>query len=433
MSRHPVEAKLSTFDLQTDTLTLILAGGQGERLYPLTKDRSKPSVPFGSAYRIIDFTLSNCINSGLRQIYVLTQYKSYSLDKHLQRGWNVFRYESGEFCYRIPPQHRMGQKWYEGTADAVYQNVYLLENWKPRHVLILSGDHIYRMDYGHLLDFHEECGGQMTLSCAVVPRKGAQEFGILEVDENWKVIGFEEKPANPKTIPGDPEHCLVNMGVYVFETDSLVSELAADSRVPDSKHDFGKNIIPSLVEKGEVFAYPFRDEETHESCYWRDIGTLDSYFETTMELVSRNPRFDLYDKKWLFRAWQPPHPPCKSVHGYTEDGTMPGLVEDSIVGSGSIVSGGKVVRSVLGRGVRVNSHCKITDSIIFDDVAVGRHAELNRCIIDKDVVIPEGVRIGFDAEEDAKHFKISKEGVVVVPKRLDLSSVGVSPIPRDSS
>lgn len=416
--------------MQRDTLTLILAGGQGERLYPLTKDRSKPSVPFGSAYRIIDFTLSNCINSGLRQIYVLTQYKSYSLDKHLQRGWNVFSYESGEFCYRIPPQHRVGQKWYEGTADAVYQNVYLLENRKPEYVLILSGDHIYRMDYGRLLAFHGEHGGSMTLSCAVVPRKGAEEFGILDVDENWRVRDFQEKPADPPTIPGDPDHCLVNMGVYIFDTGSLVQELSADARRPDSKHDFGKNIIPALVQKGEVYAYPFRDAQTQESCYWRDIGTLDSYYETTMELVSRKPRFDLYDQKWLFRAWQPPQPPCKSVHGYTEDGTLPGLVEDSIVGSGTIVSGGKVIRSVIGRGVRVNSYSKITDSIIFDDVIIGRHVDLNRCIIDKDVTIPEGMRIGFDHEQDRKLFKISREGVVVVPKGMDLTGVVPPPTPQ---
>ncbi len=407
-----------------NTLTIILAGGQGERLYPLTKDRSKPSVPFGSAYRIIDFTLSNCINSGLRQIYVLTQYKSFSLDKHLQRGWNIFSYEAGEFLYRIPPQHRVGTKWYEGTADAVYQNVYLLENRRPDHVLILSGDHIYKMDYGDLLNFHAQQGGALSLSAAVVPRKGAEEFGILEVDEHWKVIGFEEKPAEPRTIPGDPDHCLVNMGVYIFDTQCLVREVSRDARQTGSRHDFGKNIIPALVEKGEVYAYPFRNEETLEPLYWRDIGTLDSYYQTTMELVSRRPRFDLYDPKWLFRAWQPPAPPCKSVHGFTEDGTLPGIVEDSIVGSGSIVSGGRVERSILGRGVRVNSYSKVADSIIMDDVTIGRYAQLKRCIIDKNVVIPEGMKIGHDLDRDRQLFKVSKEGIVVVPKGMDLSPDG---------
>jgi len=403
---------------------LILAGGQGERLYPLTRDRSKPAVPFGSAYRIIDFTLSNCINSGLRHIYVLTQYKSYSLDKHLQRGWNIFSYEGGEFLYRIPPQHRVGQKWYQGTADAVYQNIYLLEHRRPKHVLILSGDHIYRMDYGELLRFHVGHEACMTLSAAVVPREGASEFGILEVDESWRVIGYEEKPTAPKTIPGDPDHCLVNMGVYVFDTENLVRELSNDVRNNDSRHDFGRDIIPALVRSGEVFAYPFRDEESKKSLYWRDIGTLDSFFAANMDLVSRRPSFDLYDPEWLFRAWQPPVPPCKAVHGFTEDGTRPGVVEDSIVGGGAVISGGHVERSLLGRGVRVNSFSRVTDSILMDNVRIGRYAKVKRCIIDKNVVIPEGMEIGFDPERDRRLFNVSAGGVVVVPKEMDLSDQG---------
>ena len=415
--------ELSTRDLVNDTLTLILAGGQGERLSPLTKDRSKPAVPFGGAYRIIDFTLSNCINSGLRQIYVLTQYKSYSLDKHLQRGWNVFSYESGEFCYRIPPQHRVGQKWYQGTADAVYQNIYLLENRRPGYVLILSGDHIYRMDYARMLKYHAGHAGCLTLSAAVVPKEGADQFGILEVDENWKVIGFEEKPRNPKTIPGDPNHCLVNMGVYIFDTNDLVQELCADVKKRESRHDFGKDIIPALVERGAVHAYPFRDPKTLGPSYWRDIGTLDSYYETAMELVSREPKFDLYDRRWVFRAWQPPVPPFKSVHGFTEDGKLPGRVEDSIVGGGTIISGGNVVRSIVGRGVRINSFSRVRESIIMDDVTIGRYAELKRCIIDKDVIIPEGFRIGFDAEQDRRLFTVSDKGIVVVPKGMDLTEI----------
>jgi len=412
---------LSTQQLLRDTLTLVLAGGQGERLYPLTKDRSKPAVPFGSAYRIIDFTLSNCINSGLRQIYVLTQYKSYSLDKHLQRGWNIFSYEAGEFMYRIPPQHRVGMKWYEGTADAVYQNIYLLEKRKPKHVLILSGDHVYSMDYSELLSFHTDHEGNMSLCASVVPKEGASEFGILEVDESWCVVGFEEKPENPKTIPGDPDHCLVNMGVYLFDTEPLVRELSIDARHTDSHHDFGKEIIPHLVKGKQVYAFPFRDAETEESRYWKDIGTLDSYFDATMDLVSREPKLDLYDRNWLFRAWQPPLPPAKSVHGFTEDGTLPGIVEDSIVGSGSVISGGKVERSIIGRNVRVNSYSHITDCIIMDGVNIGRYVKLNRCIIDKDVVIPERMEIGFDEEKDKGMFKVSAKGVVVIPKGLDLS------------
>jgi glucose-1-phosphate adenylyltransferase len=411
---------LSTLQQVRNTATMVLAGGQGERLYPLTRDRSKPAVPFGSSYRIIDFTLSNCINSGLRQIYVLTQYKSYSLDKHLQRGWNVFSYEAGEFLYRIPPQHRVGQKWYEGTADAVYQNIYLLEKRRPDHTLILSGDHIYKMDYTKLIQFHNECGGKMCLCAAVVPKEGAHEFGILEVDDKWKVIGFEEKPSEPRTLPGDPDHCLVNMGVYLFDTSSLVRELSQDARAVNSNHDFGRNIIPAMVERGEVYAYPFRDEETGESHYWRDIGTLDSYYNTTMELVSRDPQFDMYDRNWSFRAWQPPVPPAKSVHGFTEDGALPGIVENSIVGGGSIISGGRVESSILGRRVRVNSYSRVSDCILMDNVNVGRYAELKRCIVDKNVVIPEGMKIGFDLEKDRNLFKVSQEGVVVIPKDMDL-------------
>ncbi len=407
--------------LVRDTLTLVLAGGQGQRLYPLTRDRSKPSVPFGSAYRIIDFTLSNCVNSDLRQIFVLTQYKSFSLDQHLQRGWNIFSYEAGEFLYRIPPQHRVGQRWYGGTADAVYQNIYLLENRKPERVLILSGDHIYRMDYGDLLEFHAGHKGCMSLSAAVVPREGAEEFGILEVNEDWKVVGFEEKPSKPKTIPGDPDHCLVNMGVYLFDTADLVRELSLDARDIESHHDFGKNIIPALVLQGEAHAYPFRDSRTLEPRYWRDIGTLDSYYEATMDLVSRHPQFDLYDPRWLFRAWQPSVPPFKSMHGFTEDGTLPGTVEDSIVGSGTIISGGHVERSVLGRSVHVNSYSEVTDSILMDNVNIGRYAKVHRCIIDKNVVIPEGMEIGFDNEKDRSLFKVSAAGVVILPKNIDLS------------
>ena len=410
-------------DLTRGTLALILAGGQGERLHPLTKDRSKPAVPFGSAYRIIDFTLSNCINSGLRQIYVLTQYKSFSLDQHLQRGWNIFSYEAGEFLYRVPPQHRVGQKWYEGTADAVYQNIYLLELRKPEWVLILSGDHVYRMDYGRLLDFHAGHAGCLSLGACVVPKEGADQFGILEIDQRGKVIDFVEKPAHPPTIPGDPDHCLVNMGVYLFDTSDLVRELCSDTRRDGSHHDFGKDIIPALVREGQVYAYPFRDRAGRPA-YWRDIGTIDSYYEATMDLVSRKPQLDLYDPEWVFRAWQPPAPPCKSVHGYTEDGTLPGTVVDSIVGAGSIISGGHVEHSVLGRGVRVNSRARVGDSILMDNVRIGRHAELRRCIVDKNVVVPEGMRIGFDRGQDGCLFRVSKGGIVVVPKGMDLSGAG---------
>lgn len=414
---------LSNRELVRGTLSLVLAGGQGERLYPLTRDRSKPAVPFGGAYRIIDFTLSNCVNSGLRQIYVLTQYKSFSLDQHLQRGWNIFSYEADEFLYRIPPQLRVGQKWYQGTADAVYQNIYLLEERRPKRVLILSGDHVYRMNYAKLLEYHAERDARLSLCVAVVPREGADQFGIVEVDENWKVIGFAEKPVNPKTIPGDPDHCLVNMGVYVFDTESLVRELCHDVKQSESNHDFGRNIIPELVARGEVVAYPFRDPQTHEPWYWRDIGTLDSYYEANMELTRRKPQFDLYDPDWHFRAWQPPLPPCKTVHGYTADGRLPGIVEDSIIGSGSMISGGRVERSIIGHSCRVGSYSRVTESILMDGVRIGRHAEVRRCIVDKGVVVPDGLRLGCDPAWDASRFTVSPSGVVVIPRHADLTGL----------
>jgi glucose-1-phosphate adenylyltransferase len=410
---------LSTLQSFKKTLTLILAGGQGERLYPLTKDRSKPAVPFGSVYRIIDFTLSNCINSGLKRIYVFTQYKSYSLDKHLQRGWNVFDYEAGDFLYRIPPQHRVGVKWYEGTADAVYHNVYLLEKTKPDYVLVLSGDHVYKMDYGELLAFHIAHDSPLTLGAAVVPREGAHHFGIVHVDEKWRVVDFVEKPPDPPTIPGDPDHCLVNMGVYLFDTPDLVRVVCQDTRNPASHHDFGKDVIPGLVAEGKVHAFPFRDRAGRPA-YWRDIGTLDSYYQASMDLVARQPQLDLYDREWPFRAWQPPLPPAKSVHGFTADGSLPGMVTNSIIGGGTIVSGARVERSILGRGVRVNSYCRVTESIIMDDVNVGRYAELHRVIVDKDVVIPEGMIIGRDPSKDRKLFRVTDEGIVAVPKGMQL-------------
>ncbi len=398
------------------TLTIVLAGGQGERLYPLTKDRTKPAVPFGGVYRIIDFTLSNCVNSGLKRIYVLTQYKSYSLDKHLQKGWSIFDYEADEFLFRIPPQRRVGMKWYEGTADAIFQNIYLLEKQRPVYVLIVSGDHIYKMDYNELLDFHEEKEARLTVSAAVVPRAGAQEFGIIEVDPVWRIVGFQEKPPDPRPIPGDPDHCLVNMGVYVWDTAELVRSVSHDARLEQSRHDFGRDVIPALVPEGGVYAYPFRAPGTREPAYWRDIGTLDSYYRASMDLVARQPAFNLYDREWPYRTWQAPVPPAKSVYGFTPDGSLAGMLANSITGGGTVISGGRVERSILGRNVRVNSYSRVSDTIVFDDVNIGRYAEVHRAIIDKEVVIPEGFVIGRDPDKDRRMFKVTEDGIVVVPK-----------------
>ena len=417
------DRQLSTLRQFRRTLTIILAGGQGERLYPLTKDRSKPAVPFGGVYRIIDFSLSNCFNSGLRRIYVFTQYKSYSLDRHLQRGWNIFGYESGEFLYRVPPQHRVGTKWYRGTADAVYQNVYLLEKERPDHVLILAGDHVYKMDYGEMWHFHREHAGMLTLAAAVVPREGAHHFGILNVDDSGRVIGFEEKPRQPETIPGDADHCLVNMGIYLFDTAGLVREVCRDARDQSSSHDFGKDLIPNLVAGGEAYAFPFRERTTGQPAYWRDIGTLDNYFEASMDLVAREPHLDLYDREWPFRTWQTPVPPAKSIYGYVADDQLPGMIANSIIGGGSVVSGAHVERSIIGRGVKINSYSEVFDSILMDGVQVGRRAELHRVICDKEVIVPEGFVIGRDPQRDRNHFKVTEQGIVVIPKGLDLGEL----------
>jgi glucose-1-phosphate adenylyltransferase len=414
---------LSTLRQFRRTLTIILAGGQGERLYPLTKDRSKPAVPFGGNYRIVDFSLSNCYNSGLRRIYVFTQYKSYSLDRHLQRGWNIFGYESGEFLYRVPPQHRVGTKWYRGTVDAVYQNVYLLEKERPDHVLILSGDHVYKMDYAEMWQFHQDHGGMLTLAAAVVPRAGAHHYGIVAVDATGRVTGFQEKPNEPATLPGDPDHCLVNMGVYLYDTQGLVREVCHDARETASTHDFGRDLIPKLVDQGEVYAFPFRDRETGAPAYWRDIGTLDNYYEASMDLVAREPHLDLYDREWPFRTWQTPVPPAKSIYGYVAGDRLPGTIANSIIGGGSVVSGGHVERSVIGRGVKINSYSKVSESILMDGVQIGRHAELHRVICDKEVVVPEGFVIGRDERRDRQHFTVSDRGIVVIPKGLDLGEL----------
>ncbi len=399
-------------------LALILAGGKGTRLEPLTRDRAKPAVPFGGAYRIIDFTLSNCINSGLRKILVLTQFKSASLDRHMNLGWRFLCRELHEYIDILPPQQRIDENWYQGTADAVYQNIYSIEKAESDYVVILSGDHIYKMDYADLIKDHIESQAVLTIGCTPCSIKEGREFGVMEVDSNRRIVAFEEKPANPKPIPGDPAHCLASMGIYVFNTNFLFEQLCQDATNGKSSHDFGKNIIPSLIQSKLVRAFPFQDKNTGRSLYWRDVGTLDSYYEANMDLVTVEPELNLYDRSWPLRTYTPQEPPPKFVFAQTA-GSNPrlGHALDSLVCSGSIVSGGEVRRSVLGYNVRVNSWSTVEESILFDGVEIGRNSKIRRAIIDKRVRLPEGTMVGYDLEQDrAAGYTVTDSGIVVIGK-----------------
>jgi glucose-1-phosphate adenylyltransferase len=403
--------------LMRNVLALILAGGKGSRLEPLTRDRAKPAVPFGGVYRIIDFTLSNCLNSGLRRVLVLTQYKAASLDRHINLGWRFLCRELDEFIDVLPPQQRLDEQWYQGTADAVYQNIYTIEKSRAEYIIILSGDHIYKMDYLELISDHIRSKADVTVACIPVTLKEGSDFGIMKIDRNQRVIDFDEKPDHPEHIPGDPEHCLASMGVYVFKTNFLFDQLCRDATVSNSKHDFGRNIIPSIIDRCHVRAYPFRDKNTGEKSYWRDVGTLDAYYEANMDLVSIHPLLNLYDRSWELRTYHPNFPPPKFVfNDRTTNRPRVGTALDTIVGSGSIISGGLVEGSVLSSDVRVNSWAKVEDSILFEGVDVGRHAKIRRAIIDKNVRIPEGMEIGYDSDLDRdRGFTISENGIVVIP------------------
>ena len=399
-------------------LALILAGGKGTRLEPLTRDRAKPAVPFGGAYRIIDFTLSNCINSGLRKILVLTQFKSASLDRHMNLGWRFLCRELHEYIDILPPQQRIDENWYQGTADAVYQNIYSIEKAESDYIVILSGDHIYKMDYSDLIKDHIESKAVLTIGCIPCSIKEGREFGVMEVDSNRRIVAFEEKPQNPKPIPGDPAHCLASMGIYVFNTNFLFEQLCQDATNGKSSHDFGKNIIPSLIQSKLVRAFPFQDKNTGRSLYWRDVGTLDSYYEANMDLVAVEPELNLYDRSWPLRTYTPQEPPPKFVFAQTA-GSNPrlGHALDSLVCSGSILSGGEVRRSVLGYNVRVNSWSTVEESILFDGVEIGRNCKIRRAIIDKRVRLPEGTTVGYDLEQDrAAGYAVTESGIVVIGK-----------------
>ena len=397
--------------LVDDSLVIVLAGGAGERLFPLTKDRAKPAVHFGGPYRIIDFALSNCINSGLRRIYIATQYKSLSLNRHIRMGWSIVSEELGEFIEILPPQKRVGEQWYQGTADAVYQNLYSILREIPRHVIVLSGDHVYKMDYARMLRFHTEHHAAVTLSAIETPVADASRYGIVTVNEDGRVVEFQEKPKHPSGIPGSPDLAMASMGVYVFDTEVLIRALDADAAQPTT-HDFGRDIIPPLIHETSVFAYPFYDENKKASKYWRDIGTLDAYFDANMDLCHVNPDFNLYDPEWPLRTYQPQAPPAKFV--FADEGRRCGQALDSVISPGCIVSGSSIFGSVLCPNVRVHSFCRIEQCILMPGVRIGRHARLRRAIIDRDVLIPRGAVIGYHLEEDRRRHTVTDSGVVVV-------------------
>jgi glucose-1-phosphate adenylyltransferase len=399
-----------------EVLVIVLAGGAGERLAPLTRDRAKPAVYFGGPYRIIDFVLSNCINSGLRRIFIATQYKSLSLNRHIRMGWGIVSEELGEFVEILPPQKRVGEHWYQGTADAVYQNLYSIMREKPRLLIVLSGDHVYKMDYARMLRFHQERGAAATLAAIEVPCAEGRRCGVVAIDEQERIIGFQEKPEVPRPIPGSPDFALASMGVYVFDTEVLVRALEADANQPTT-HDFGRDIIPGLIHQELAYAYRFYDENKKAAKYWRDVGTLDAYFEANMDLCHVNPEFNLYDPEWPLRTYQPQAPPAKFV--FAETGRRCGQALDSVISPGCIVSGSNIFGSVLCPNVRVHSFCHIEQCILMPGVRVGRHARLRRAIIDRDVLIPRGASIGYNADEDRKRHTVTDAGVVVVTTEDD--------------
>jgi len=397
-----------------NTLTFILAGGQGSRLFPLTAERSKPAVPFGGKYRIIDFTLTNCLHSGLRRVLVLTQYKSHSLNKHLRDGWSIFNPELGEFITPVPAQMNHGQHWYKGTADAICQNLNLLERSDAEYTLILSGDHIYRMDYDSILNYHKEQAADITVSCMEVNISDASDFGVAVTDLSSRIIGFEEKPNHPTPCPSNPDVAFVSMGLYVFSTKLLKTVLEEDKKNKHSQHDFGKNILPKLIHTHKVQAFTFGGKEGRvtRDHYWRDVGTIDAYFQANMDLLQPMPPLDLYQKDWPIRTYQPQTPPARNIPG--ESGTE-GIFINSIVASGVIISGGNVGHSILFSDTFIDDKAIVERSILFDGVHVGKNARLQNCIIDNGVKIPPNEVIGYDLEKDRHRFTLSENGIVVIP------------------
>ncbi|MEI7475202.1 MAG: glucose-1-phosphate adenylyltransferase [bacterium] len=401
-----------------DVLVMILAGGEGKRLNPLTRDRAKPAVPFGGRYRIIDFVLNNFVNSGFYKIKIMTQYKSDSLNKHVARGWYVSPFLD-QYIDLVPAQMRKGCQWYTGTADAIYQNINIIYDENPEYVCVFGGDHVFKMDVRQMLEFHKEKQAELTISAIPVPISEAHEFGIIEVDENWKLIGFEEKPTNPKPIPGRPDYALVSMGNYIFNKETIVSELESDAIKINSNHDFGKDIINNVLVRNSAYVYDFSQntipgETGSVKGYWKDVGNIDAYWQANMDLLSANPEFNLYNKNWNLRTFNYNFPPAKFIW---EENERVGMATNSLVSEGCIISGAQISRCVLSPNVRINSYSHIRESILMEDVVIGRYAEIQKAIIDKNVNIPPYTKIGYNREEDiARGFYVSESGVTVVPK-----------------
>lgn len=404
--------------LTKNTVALILAGGRGSRLKHLTDWRAKPAVPFGGKFRIIDFPLSNCLNSGIRRIGVVTQYKAHSLIQHLQRGWGFLRGEFNEFIDLMPAQQRIEAEWYKGTADAVFQNMDILRHYAPEFVLILAGDHIYKMDYGEMLAAHAASAADLTIACLDVPIEDARAFGVMSVDEYQRIVDFNEKPETPMPMPGDSSRALASMGIYIFNAKFLYEQLIRDADDHNSEHDFGKNIIPYLVSRYRVFAHRFSEScvgVQNSAPYWRDVGTVEAYWEANMELAKITPDLNLYDHKWPIWTYQEQLPPAKFVF---DDEERRGMAVDSMVSGGCIISGATVRRSVLFSNVRVNAYSEVTDSVILPNVDIGRYAHLNRVVVDKGCRIPDGLEVGFDSVKDAERFYVTDKGVTLITPEM---------------